>query len=300
MGKVLKNKLALGLFAFALALIGGPVVDAHAASGGLTISPTSTSVKLNPGDSYKGEMLVINQGELDVTYKVYATPYSVTGEEYKPYFSPIPGAVDITKWVTFGNTGGPLKIGNQHTIPYTITVPKGVGAGSYYATIFAETEDKGNSGVITRKRVGMVVYLRVLGDVVEKGSIATWDVPWIQEAPLNATLRMANEGSVHFQSKVKVSVSDLFGGVKFTYERHPEIIPQKVRKIPIVWEKGATFGLFKVDGEVSYLGKTEKLPTRIVFIADTPMRLLTVGMLLAFVATVVVLGRKRVASSRKS
>jgi len=300
MGKVLRNKITLGVLAFALAFIGAPVLDVQAASGGLTISPTSVNVKLNPGDSYKGEMLVINQGELDVKYKVYATPYSVTGEEYKPYFSPIPGAVDITKWVTFGNSGGPLKIGNQNTIPYTITVPMGTGAGSYYATIFAETEDKGSSGVITRKRVGMVVYLRVLGEAAEKGSVATWDVPWIQEAPFGATLKMANEGSIHYQANVKVRVSDLFGGVKFTYERHPEIIPQKIRKIPVTWEKGATFGLFKVDGEVSYLGKTEKLPTRIVFIADTPMRLLTAGMLLAFIATVVVLGRKRVASSRKS
>ena len=193
-----------------------------------------------------------------------------------------------------------LKIGNQDTIPYTITVPKGVGPGSYYGTVFAETEDKGNAGVITRKRVGMVVYIRVLGAATEKGSVSAWDVPWIQEAPFNATLKMANEGSVHFQAKVKVRVSDLFGGTKFTYERDPEIIPQKIRKIPVTWENGATFGLFKVDGEVNYLGKTEKLPTRIVFIANTPMRLLTVGMLLAFIAIVVVLGRKRaVASSKK-
>jgi hypothetical protein len=299
MRKVVWGKLVLGALAFALAALGG-VQSVSAASGGLTISPTSADVKVAPGGSYRGEMLVINQGELDVNYKVYATPYSVSGEEYKPYFTPIKGATDITKWFTFGRVGGPLKIGNQDTIPYTITVPKGTGAGSYYATIFAETEDKGSSGVITRKRVGMVVYLRVTGDAIEKGSVATWDVPWIQQAPFSATVKMANEGSVHYQAKVKVRVSDLFGGTKFTYERDPEIIPQKIRKIPITWEKGATFGLFKVDGEVEYLGKTEKLPTRIVFIADTPMRLLTIGMLLAFVAIVVILGRKRaVASSKK-
>lgn len=299
MRKVVWGKLVLGVFAFALMTFTG-VQSAHAASGGLTISPTSADVKVSPGGSYKGEMLVINQGELNVNYKVYATPYSVSGEEYKPYFTPVKGATDITKWFTFGHAGGSLKIGNQDTIPYTIHVPKGTGAGSYYATIFAETEDKGNSGVITRKRVGMVVYLRVTGEAVEKGSVAAWDVPWIQQAPFSATVKMANEGSVHYQAKVRVRVSDLFGGVKFTYERDPEIIPQKVRKIPVVWEKGATFGLFKVDGEVNYLGKTEKLPTRIVFIADTSMRLLTIGMLLAFITIVVVLGRKRaVAPSKK-
>ena len=298
MRKVFWGKLTLGVFA--LLALGGMAQNASAASGGLTISPTSADVKVEPGGTYKGQMLVINQGELDINYKVYATPYSVNGEDYKPYFTPVPHATDITKWFSFGYTGGSLKIGNQDTIPYTITVPKDVGAGSYYGTVFAETEDKGNAGVITRKRVGMVVYIRVLGAATEKGSVSSWDVPWIQEAPFNATLKMANEGSVHFQAKVKVRVSDLFGGTKFTYERDPEIIPQKIRKIPVTWENGATFGLFKVDGEVNYLDKTEKLPTRIVFIANTPMRLLTVGMLLAFIAIVVVLGRKRaVASSKK-
>jgi len=299
--RLIRKRLAVGILAIVLMGLGLTVPSAHAASGGLTISPTSVDVKVKPGGSYKGEMLVINQGELDVSYKVYATPYSVTGEEYKPYFTPIPGAADITKWITFGAKGKLLKIGTQDTIPYTITVPKGTGAGSYFGTVFAETEDKGGSGVITRKRVGMVVYLRVLGDATEKGSVSAWDVPWIQEAPFKAAIKMTNEGSVHYDAKVNVRVSDLFGGVKLAYTRDPIILPQKIRSIPVIWENGATFGLFKVDGEVTYLGKTEKLPTRIVFIANTPMRLLVAGMLIVFIAIVVVLvlGRRRAVAPRK-
>lgn len=300
MKRLFLNKIVLGGIAVILAVVGIVSPAAYAASGGLTISPTSADVKLKPGESYKGEMLVINQGELDVSYKVYATPYSVSGEEYKPYFTPVKGAVDITKWFTFGTTGSHLKIGSQDTIPYTVTVPKGTGAGSYFATIFAETEDKGNAGVITRKRVGMVVYLRVLGDAIEKGSISSWSVPWVQEAPFKADIKMANEGSVHYHAKVTVRVSDLFGGVKLTYTRDPVVLPQKVRSIPVVWENGATFGLFKVEGDVQYLGKTEKLPTRLVFIASLPMRLVTIGMLAAFIAIVAILWRKRaVAPSKK-
>jgi hypothetical protein len=301
MVKSIQKRIAVGILAALLMGLGLSAPSVHAASGGLTISPTSVDVKVKPGGSYKGEMLVINQGEIDVAYKVYATPYSVTGEEYKPYFTPVPGAADISKWFTFGAKGSLLKIGNQDTIPYTLTVPKGTGAGSYFGTVFAETEDKGGSGVITRKRVGMVVYLRVLGDAAEKGSVSAWDVPWIQTAPFKADLKMANEGSVHYDAKVNVRVSDLFGGVKLAYTRDPVVLPQKIRSIPITWENGATFGLFKVDGEVTYLGKTEKLPMRIVFIANTPMRLLTAGMLIAFIAIIVVLvlGRKRAVASHK-
>ena len=272
----------------------------HAASGGLTVSPTSADVTITPGGTYKGEMLVMNQGELDISYTVYATPYSVSGEEYKPYFSPIQGATDITKWFTFDKSSNNLlKIGTQESIPYTITVPKNVGAGGYYATIFAETTDKGGAaGVVTRKRVGMIVYLRVSGNVKESGSINSWNVDWVQQAPLRADVKVANRGSVHFKADVHVTVSDLFGSKKFSYERAPEILPQKLRDIPISWENGATYGLFKVDGTVTYLNKTEQLPTRYVFVANLPMRLATASALVAFVA-LIVFGSKRVAARKK-
>src|SRR5690349_20528328 len=74
---------------------------AHAATDGLTISPTSIDQQIKPGTTYQGSVLVINQGDTKFSYKVYATPYSVSGEEYKPYFSPIPGATDISSWFSF-------------------------------------------------------------------------------------------------------------------------------------------------------------------------------------------------------
>jgi hypothetical protein len=298
MKHIFKTSVVTATFALLLAIGGLGVSPAHAASGGLTVSPTSIDKTIAPGGMLNGEMLIINQSELDYNYKVYVTPYSVDGEEYKPYFNTVPGAVDATKWFSFSKTDGTLKVGNQDAIPFAVKVPAGTGAGSYYATVFAETEDKGNNGVITRKRVGMVVYIRVSGDAKEAGKVASWDVPWMQESPLTATLKIANEGSVHFKSKVNVTVSDLFGGVKFAYERDPQIIPQKLRNVPIVWENGSTFGLFKVEGEVAYLDKTEKLPMKIVFVANTPMRIVTIGLPLAIIAGLIFLGRKRVAEKK--
>jgi hypothetical protein len=271
----------------------------HAAAGGLTLSPTSIDTEVAPGNTYTGQMSLLNQSDLTTSYKVYATPYSVSGEEYKPYFSPIKGATDITKWFSIKSTGGTLKVGAQDTIPFTITVPKGTGGGSYYATLFAETNESGTTGVVTRKRVGMIIYLRVSGNVIEKGSVDQWNVPILQEAPLTATIKIANSGSVHFPAKTHVTISDLFGNQKFSYERSPEILPQKLRSTPITWQKGATLGFYKVNGEVSYLNKTEKLPTKFVFVANTSMRLLIIGVLLLLVISVVFIGRKHATAHKK-
>lgn len=291
----LKKTARLLVLGAVLAVCGFNSQNVHAASSGLTISPTSSDIAVAPGGTYKGEMLVINQSELDYNYSVYATPYSVTGEDYKPYFIPTKDAVDITKWVSFDKNAGDLKVGNEDRIAFTVKVPAGTVPGSYYGTVFAETTDKGNSGVVTRKRVGMIVYLRVSGDAVEKGSVASWNVSWLQDAPLSASLRLANEGSTHYKAQIKVAVTDLFGNKKFSYERDPQVLPQKIRNVPIVWENGATFGLFKVEGEVNLLNHTEKLPTQIVFVASTPMRLLVAAMLIAFIGMLIWLGKRHVA-----
>ena len=295
MKRLTVTNIRVVLVAIFLATCGLGGHTAHAATGGLTISPTSIDKQIAPGSSYKGDVLVINQGEENFSYKLYATPYSVSGEEYKPYFTPIKGAVDITSWINFGSKGNTLKGGSQDTIPVTISVPKGTGAGSYYATLFAETEDKGASGVITRKRVGTVVYIRVTGDAKEQGGVEGWSVPWLQNDPFKASLKLTNTGSVHYQSTVKVTVSDLFGNAKYIYERQPKVLPQKVRQVPVEWEKGAKFGLFKVTGDVTYFGNKEALPTRYVFIASPAYRLITVVVLVAFVSFIVYVGRKRVA-----
>lgn len=287
------------IVAIAFAASGLIAQDAHAATSGLTISPASVDTQIAPGDSYKGTLTILNRSDSDTRYKVYATPYSVTGEEYKPYFSPIPGATDITKWFSFGSTGGSLAVNGRTSVPYTISVPNGTGAGSYYATVFAETSNKADTGVVTQKRVGMVVYLRVTGNAIEKGSIAQWSVPLLQQPPLGGTLKIANSGSVHFHAKVKVTISDILGRKKHEIVRDPHVLPQKLRNIPISWEKSSSFGLYKVGGEVSYLGKTEKLPTKYVLIASTFVRVLIGSSLLLIVIALVISGRKRVARPKK-
>lgn len=294
----------LKVFFVAVAIVAGGFATtgvAHAVTTtGLTISPASKDIEIAPGGSYKGTMKVLNRSDTNTTFTVYATPYSVTGEEYKPYFSPVKDAVDITKWFSFGNKGGPLAVGDKTTIPYTISVPKGTGAGSYYATIFAETKDKAKSGsVVTHKRVGMVVYLRVSGNVIEKGSVEQWKVPFLQKDSVSGTLKIANNGSVHFPATVSLNVRDVFGNKKYELAQKPHILPQKLRRISLAWEKSSSFGLYKVDGQVTYLGKTEKLQTKYVFVASTLVRILIVCAIFLIVIALVISGRKRVARPKK-
>lgn len=300
MKNIVKGGFAALLVTLALATGGVAADDAKAATG-LTVSPASADLRLDPGETHEGTLHVINESDGEMPFKAYVTPYSVTGEEYKPYFTPVKAAIDATEWFALDKTGGTLAVNGKTDIPYTITVPEGTPGGSYFTTVFAETADKagGESSVTAHKRVGMVVYLRVNGDAKEAGSVAAWDMPWLQEGPLKGLLKLDNTGSVHYKANVRVAVTDMFGNKKYDYTREAQILPQKRRAIPVEWKNGAVFGLFKVTGEVSYLGKTEKLPEKTVLIMNTPTRIAAGIVLLLIVVALVVMGRKRAVAPNK-
>ena len=268
--------------------------SADSPQGGLSISPTSYDISVKPGNTYTGTILVLNQGSTEFSYTVYASPYNVTGENYTPVFTPEPNAPNVTKWFSFGVTSGDLKPGSQENVPYTITVPAGTPAESYYAVAFAQTSNPNGAGNITiQKRVGTIFYLRVAGPASLKGNVVSWGASWLQNYPLTATLRMGNTGTLNYKANVNVTFSDIFGGTKYQFNRDPEILPQKIRRIPIAWQDGAKFGLFKVSGTVEYNGTTTRLATKYVFVASGTMRVVTVGIFVLFVAAVVVIGRRR-------
>ena len=268
---------------------------------GPTISPTYIDQKIKPGGIYKGEAFVLNKASSPYVYRVYATPYTVNGEAYEPYFLPIKGSPDISTWFTFEKQAGRLENNQQDTIPFRITVPPGTGAGSYYATIFAETvetKDNGHSSIITRKRVGCVVYIRVPGKAIETGGIETWDVPKLQKPDLHATLRLSNTGSVYYRSHESIEVSDLFGHVKYRYIHDYVVLPQKIRRLVVRWDNGSDFGLFKVTGKVTIFGKTEQLPAKYVFVVSPRTGLIALAGLAGFSA-LIALTTKRYLGQRK-
>lgn len=283
--------LTVTLLLTAFVLVGA-VGHASAAPIGPTIAPTYIDHSISPGGTYAGTVTVSNQTSAPFLYSVYATPYTVYGENYTPSFSPVKGAINPASWFSFGSAGRVLPKGQDDTVPFKITVPANTGAGSYFATIFAETsQSQGESGIITRERVGTVMYIQVLGKATTTGHVVGWSVPWLQSPEFHASLQLADTGSIYTRSQEKIVVSDAFGGTKYTYGRDYPLLPQKIRQIPVSWPHGATFGLFRITGTVTIF-KTTKLPTRYVFIATPLMRVVVVLLLIVLMAVILFAGKR--------
>jgi len=235
----------------------------------ITASPTQIMLSLDPGSSTSSVATVINDGDQAYDFKAYSTPYRVSGEQYDQSFVAAEGTVDTSSWIHLTNKLIHLEPHVTTTVPYTITIPKGTGGGGYYGTIFFETiaQQIAGSGLATRQRVGLVVYLRVNGAVIEHGTVESFTVPFFHTAaPVTAVLRLGNQGNVHYAADVTEHVTDLFGNGKFDLHLEREVLPGTTRRIELTWKAAPSFGLFKVSGVVNMLGRTETLPVRLVLI----------------------------------
>ncbi len=213
--------MALTTFMSVLALAAG---SASAAPQVITLTPTSLDRVIQPGSAYTGSFQILNQGNTGYTFRVYAAPYSVKGEDYTPDFTVLPGAPKITDWFKFSTSSVHIEPGQSATVGYTITMPQSTPPGGYYAAAFAETSlpPKANS-VVLNERVGELFYLQAAGPVAKKGEVITWQSGFFQKPPLTSILRLQNDGGVHYPATISVKVSDIFGHSKYSLKTTKEV-----------------------------------------------------------------------------
>lgn len=248
---------------------------ASASNKVLTLTPTATHLRINPGSSAAGDLQILNQGDGDYTVRIYTAPYSVHGEEYTPDFSPLPGKPEVTDWIKLSDTSGHIPKSGSLTVHYTVQVPAGTAPGGYYAVAFAESKNsEAKAGVTVNQRLGEIFYIRVNGPVQERASILEWNSSFLQSQPLTATLRLQNTGGVHATATASLRVTDVFGRTKYKLTSQKEVLPQTIRQLPLTWQKTPPLGLFKVSGSVELLGKTSQLKTQYVLVASPLVRAL--------------------------
>ncbi len=285
MGRVIRiNFLPAAILGLALFFFGS--ARASAASQVLTISPAIQELKLEPGSVSKGTFNVINQGTEPFSFKVYATPYSVTGEDYTPDYNILPGAPTPITWFKFSVPASVVAPGQSVTESYTVTVPKNIQEGGYYSVGFAETlNPKVQQGVTINERVGTLFFIQVGNNVVKKGDLINWKSKFLQEPPLSSSFKLTNSGSIYYKAEYQYKVSDIFGSTKYYTVGQKVILPQATRKLTIPWRNSPSFGLFKVSGNVKFLDSDHKLSTKYVLIMSKAARLYT---FIGFIAAVII------------
>ncbi|HUD11021.1 MAG TPA: hypothetical protein VMS08_01300 [Candidatus Saccharimonadia bacterium] len=251
------KSLAPALFALCLLLPGGQALAVQ----GFGITPPSQEITVTPGSSTTGQLTVLNDGDDSVNYRIYATNYGVTGEQYQGVFTNAGKGPDISplSWFTLPKGTLTVKAGQHSTFNYSISTPKEATVGGHYASVFVETIPPSNSqsAQIQRiTRVGSLFYLTVSGALVQHGSLLPLQVPLLQStSPITADLRLSNSGNVHFMVTASASLSTPFGKVGNPLDFRGEVLPDTTRRFSISLPVKSPIGLYKVTVNVNYLGR---------------------------------------------
>jgi hypothetical protein len=248
-------------------------VPAHAVttpSQAITLSPTSTDVAVDPGATASKKLDIINSGSDAFTVKITTSPYYVSGENYDPQFTQLPGTIDASAWVHPSVDTAKVEGMKTLTIPFTIEVPKGTASGGYYAVIFAETSsDNETTGVVSHNRVGDILYITVNGDIKSGGSLTGNPLPsvsFVGSVPLST--KISNTGGTHFITDAIYTVTDLSGNQVFSATTERYVLPQTEREISSTWSPQTLFGVFTVHRSATIAGNTRTLPDEKIIVIN--------------------------------
>ena len=267
-----KNFITAGLCAallFATTVTSGIT---HAIEGeSIVLSPASTRVPLNAGETKKGTIKVINDGTVSYDFVVYASPYSVADRSYIPNYNEKKANADLYTWVTYDKKEYTLNPGQSVDVPYTITVPADAAPGGHYSVLFAETQTSDENGgqIARKKRVGTIVYATVKGDYITAGKQLNTQIDWLQlGGPVTATVSIENTGNTDFVMTELFEVRNVLGGLAYKKTNERIMLPKTTRDVTMSWDQGPIMGLYKVKAETKVL---EKITSKESWVLLMPM-----------------------------
>lgn len=265
--KISQIFVAVGALSLVFAALAQPAAALNQGTS-ITIQPVVDRPAIKAGETTDGVFKIVNDGETDYTFDVYAKPYTVSGLNYAQDFTKDTSYTQISRWITFPQTTFTLKSGDSVDVRYQIHTPASIPDGSQYAAIFAQTRipdsTAGQNNVAFSSRVGILIYARGDGKTVAQGKIAQQDLArverqlnhdsgavtaqtvhprsgwlafWYQAAPAAVSSKITNTGNTDFDVQSYLEVKNWFGGrqIAQTAPATAAILPNTSRQIDSVW-----------------------------------------------------------------
>lgn len=292
--------------------------EAEASPNSLQMSPSGVRLTLVAGETLEGHaancpntedgcaIKVANTGTQGFRFRVYVTPYVVSGEDNELTFDEEKATAytQISRWIKVQNANGEyvdeaefsLQPGESRVIPYRVAIPKDIPGGSQYAVIWAQiandTEFKG--GIETVGRAGAVITGRTNGDSTEAAEIN--DIEFTRFAfngPLRSKATVKNVGNTDFVVKYSYTARTLFGKEMHTSgEQTLAAYPGTEYHISTEWEKTPFMGIFQAEFKINAAGE-EKVEKHIVIIMPVFILILLILLLTIIAVWIIIIIRKR-------
>ena len=247
----------------------------EAASGenanGMRVSPVSSNITINPGQSQVVTVYVQNVTRVPVTLQAIINDFTASpSEDGQPALLLNPGQYapihSLKRYIgPISNiTLQPLE---QKAVKVSITIPKGTSGGGYYGAVrFAPAAQGSENNVNLSASVASLILVRVPGNFKEQLNLASMDVRggtngspsliFTSNKDLYAAIRFQNVGDVQEQPFGKVLLmqgkTQLASYEINTSSPRGNVLPDSIRLFPVKLTNLGVFGKYTIYGNFGY------------------------------------------------
>lgn len=241
-----------------LALVGSVVSPLPLnASDSLTVSvtPPFTQLTIGPGEFWASTLKIVNPNDHDVTYYANVVNFENTGEAGKGKFIPLLSEFDgtpadqgtLARWIGISEEPVTVPAGKSFDVPFTVRIPADASPGGHYAAILVgtrPTKDAGSTGssVLVSSYVSSLFFVKIKGDVVEKGRIREFipEKSLYEKPEAKFVLRFENQGNVHLQPRGTIEIFNMWGKERGKMQINEKtnfgnVLPNSVRRFEFDW-----------------------------------------------------------------
>lgn len=223
------------------------LLSPFAGAKALTVSPARLEINGNPGTQLKIDMVLMNdKDENQIFYSSYAN-FEAQGESGTPSF--VEPKDDLGTWMKVPETVT-LSPFETKTVPVVISIPNSADAGGHFAAVFWSTIPPQGSQpgqVAIGAKLGILVLLRVNGDISEQGSIIDFStkdgVKKFNALPVGFVYRFNNDGDDRVKPVGTLTVTNMLGMKTKVLDGNPSqgnVLPHSTRKFELSWVKQNT------------------------------------------------------------
>lgn len=235
------EKKAIVAIAVLLAAVAGYFLFSSSADA-LIASPARIEIEADPGEKINSKLTLINDEEVAKTFYFSAENFEAQEETGNPKF--VSSSDDLATWIE-APSQITLDPKEKKIIPFAVNVPKDAGVGGHFAAIFWSTnppQTTEGGQVAIGGKVGLLVFLKVRGDIIEKGEVVEFNPltgkKLYTSLPVDFYYRFENSGNDRTKPAGELAIKNTFGKTVETIpanEKQGSVLPESVRKFFVSW-----------------------------------------------------------------